>query len=192
MLSNFNDNFRIIATCQEGYEKRLSEALLSRFTLISVKSYSKDEQKTVLYLKIGGTSITKGDVNKLIEYTEKYYSNFKKKFPLTKMINCLNIYNEINLKNPTNKQQNLFLSFYMLAKGLLERRDKDNIDELRSIYDKDNFIPDIINKSCPLNKNKDKNEYLESFLSKIFIISNKITIQKIIMKYVFLRNLLKF
>ena len=180
VLCNFNDNFRIIATCQEGYEKRLSEALLSRFTLISVESYTNDEQKRVLYLKIKEKSILEDDVNKLTEYTAK----FKKIFPLTKMINCLNIYNEINIKKPNNKKQNLFLSFYMLAKGLLERRDKDNIDELRSI-DKDIILrpKDIQNKIqnksfCPLKKNIKRNEYLESDLSNIFIISSNITIPK--------------
>jgi len=51
-LKTFDNSFRIIATCHEGYEKRLSEALLSRFTIIYAEPYSNQEQKEVLYMKI--------------------------------------------------------------------------------------------------------------------------------------------
>ena len=175
-IINFNNSFRIIATCQKGYEKRLSEALLSRFTVISVQPYSNEEQKQVLYLKIKNTSITEENINKLNIYSEKFSLYFKLKFPLPKMITCLNICNQINKKIQNNKNQNLFLSFYILAKGILEKRDKDNINSLRAIYENENFIGDLENKSCPLEISKNNKDYLESIFSKIAIYSNNLKI----------------
>jgi hypothetical protein len=95
------------------------------------------------------------------------------------MNNCLKICNEINKKKPkNNKEQNLFLSFYMLAKGLIEKRDKENIDTLKSIYDNENFIGDLEDKSCPLAISKDNKQYLESIFSKMSIFSCKISIPR--------------
>ena len=42
------NSFRIIATCNEGEEASLSEAFLSRFTLIYVKKYTQEEEIDVL------------------------------------------------------------------------------------------------------------------------------------------------
>ena len=177
-LNNFNNSFRIIATCQEGYEKRLSEALSSRFSIIKAEPYSNDEQKEVLYLKIKNTSITEDNIDKLQNYAEKFSLYFKHNFSLAKKINCLKICNEINKKKPnTNKGQNLFLSFYMLAKGLIENRDKENISTLRAIYNGENFIGDLEDKICPLFIS-DNNQYLESVFSKLSIKSCKISIPK--------------
>jgi hypothetical protein len=47
-LRNFNENFRVIATCKTGDEMKLSEALLSRFTVIACEAYSEEEEKVVL------------------------------------------------------------------------------------------------------------------------------------------------
>ena len=53
-LTNFSSYFRVFATCQENSATRLSEAALSRFSVISIPEYSLDEQEIVLkrYIQI--------------------------------------------------------------------------------------------------------------------------------------------
>ena len=46
-LSDFNEHFRVFGTCHPWATSQLSEAVISRFTLIYVGEYSFDEQKTV-------------------------------------------------------------------------------------------------------------------------------------------------
>lgn len=47
-LSDFNSNFRVFGTCPPGATSKLSEAVISRFTIIYVGEYEPEEQKTVL------------------------------------------------------------------------------------------------------------------------------------------------
>ena len=47
-LSEFNKNFRVFGTCPPGATSQLSEAVISRFSLIYVGEYALNEQKTVL------------------------------------------------------------------------------------------------------------------------------------------------
>ena len=47
-FSNLGENFRIFATCSLGEQNKLSEALLSRFTVICTDKYKLEEQKDVL------------------------------------------------------------------------------------------------------------------------------------------------
>ena len=42
-LRNFNENFRVIATCKPGDELKLSEALLSSFSVIACEPYNENE-----------------------------------------------------------------------------------------------------------------------------------------------------
>ena len=49
-LSEFNKNFRVFGTCHPGATSQLSEAVISRFTLIYVGEYALDEQKTVFVI----------------------------------------------------------------------------------------------------------------------------------------------
>ena len=75
-FSGFN-NFRILATCRKGYENRLSEALLSRFTIISIDKYSKEEQKEILFIKSKGKKkLKENDIEKLINYSKEFEDIF--------------------------------------------------------------------------------------------------------------------
>ena len=47
-FSNLGENFRIFATCKLGEQNKLSEAVLSRFTMICSDKYKIEEQKDVL------------------------------------------------------------------------------------------------------------------------------------------------
>jgi hypothetical protein len=76
-LRNFNANFRVIATCKPGDELKLSEALLSRFTVIACEPYNESEEKVVLE-----NSVVK----------DKDIDEIKERAPelnLTERLNCL-------------------------------------------------------------------------------------------------------
>jgi len=47
-IRNFNQNSRVIATCKSGEEIKLSEAILSRFTVIACEPYTEEEKKILL------------------------------------------------------------------------------------------------------------------------------------------------
>lgn len=49
-ITKINNNFRIIGTCLEGNANHLSDALLSRFTIISVEKYTKEEEKDAFFI----------------------------------------------------------------------------------------------------------------------------------------------
>ena len=165
-LNNFN-NFRIIATCKKGYENRLSEALLSRFTIISVEPYNSDEQKEVLFIKSKGKKkLKENDIERLINYSNEFKDIFNIEFPLTKMVKCLELYEKF-YKNNSNVQ--LFFPFYILAFGLIEKRDENNIYKLKGI-DKNVSIPKIEQLDI-INENNLKSEF-----TKMSISSNELKI----------------
>ena len=45
---SFSNDFRVVGTCNEGEETSLSDAFLSRFTLIYVDKYKNEEELKVL------------------------------------------------------------------------------------------------------------------------------------------------
>ena len=86
---NFNKEFRLIGTCNEGEETTLSEAFLSRFTLIYINKYNEEEELKVLQNK---TSDTK-DIDILNQILDEYYNKFPDiaKMNLAQKINCFKI-----------------------------------------------------------------------------------------------------
>ena len=162
-FGNFTE-FRIIATCKKGYENRLSEALLSRFTILSIEEYNQEEEKEVLYIKAKGKKM-ENDINKLINYSREFQDKFNIEFPLTKMVKCLNLYEQF-YKN--NKNVDLFFPFYILANGLLEVRSNANIQKLLEI--EPNFILPITN----ILQKVEKNNTLESQFTNLEIFSSNI------------------
>ena len=165
-FSGFN-NFRILATCRKGYENRLSEALLSRFTIISIDKYSKEEQKEILFIKSKGKKkLKENDIEKLINYSKEFEDIFNIEFPLTKMVKCLDLYEKFYKENT---EVELFFPFYILANGLLEKRNEDNIYKLKSI-DKNVKVPEI----SPLKINSNNENILESKYTNLGIYSSHI------------------
>ena len=165
-FSGFN-NFRILATCRKGYENRLSEALLSRFTIISIDNYSKEEQKEILFIKSKGKKkLKENDIEKLINYSKEFEDIFNIEFPLTKMVKCLDLYEKFYKEN---SEVELFFPFYILANGLLEKRNEDNIYKLHSI-DQNVKVPEI----TPLKINSNNENILESKYTNLGIYSSHI------------------
>ena len=101
---NFSNDFRVIATCNEGNETSLSEAFLSRFTLIYLDKYhlTKDdynktgfnEEDLVLNSYAENSQIT----NKLNNILNDYYafSHDSMKLNLSQKINCLKIARKVS------------------------------------------------------------------------------------------------
>ena len=67
-----SNNFRVIATCKLEKVNNLSEALLSRFTVIYVSPYDSTEEKTVLKSKSNQDSKL---ITTLIEQYKSYFKN---------------------------------------------------------------------------------------------------------------------
>ena len=128
---SFNKNFRVICTCQEGEEAKLSESFKSRFTLIYVEEYSNEEEKQVLNNISEDLESTKF-INDIIE---KYQNIIKgdKKVTLSQKINAIKIAKKLNyFKNNSNKF-NLELSLYYILKGNLVKKGKE-LKEFNSIF----------------------------------------------------------
>ena len=113
---SFNNDFRVVGTCNEGEETSLSEAFLQRFTFIYVNKYKDEEELKVL----------KDIAKDIHQYLENYYSKFTdiNKMNLSQKINCLNIVKEINKIRINNlHQDNLKLVVNYLLKGLNKKRE---------------------------------------------------------------------
>ena len=93
-LKNFNKDFRVIATCKPGDEFKLSEALLSRFTVIACEPYTEEEEKIVLE----NTDVADIDIDE--------FNNLAPNFNLTKRLNCLRITKKLDQFNKNNHDEN--------------------------------------------------------------------------------------
>ena len=162
---NFSNNFRVVGTCNEGEEASLSEAFLSRFTLIYVDKYKNEEEFKVL--KDIADDIK--DIQFLNELLENYYSKFNEinQMNLSQKINCFKIAKELDkIKEDNSHQQNLNLVVYYLLKGLNEKRE-EKIKEINSIFDIKTYFDDN-SKETPIEIIKDENKsFLKSKLSEI-------------------------
>ena len=163
-LSEFNKNFRVFGTCPPGATSQLSEAVISRFTLIYVGEYALEEQKTVLqsYCDLNKlNTITDDNINNIIEYSQSLNNSFSGiNFTLFQMINLLQLAHDINVKLNNfgknkfmNKDFVLSLIIYYSARGLLDNRE-----------------PGILKRLCDIvNLNNPPEEKLEKFKSSIEI-----------------------
>ena len=110
-FSNFSKNsfhkFRVIATCPFGYTSKLSEAVLSRFTVISINEYSENEQKYVLKENfIKNKDVNDTHLQHIISFISRFNIKFHKQFSLMKIINMIKVM--------ANKF--IFMFFYLIVK----------------------------------------------------------------------------
>jgi len=156
-LRNFNQNFRVIATCKPGDELKLSEALLSRFTVIACESYTEEEEKIVLE----NTAVENLDIDK--------FNNLAPNFNLTERLNCLRMTKNLDKFIKHNHDKNLRACIYILQKGLMEQRES----LIPKLQEKLNLkIPNYEDGICPFEISKDKgSQFLQSNIFKIKMLS---------------------
>ena len=151
-LSDFNKNFRVFGTCPPGATSQLSEAVISRFSLIYVGEYALDEQKTVLqsYCDLKNLStINDKNINDLTEYSKLLNSNFSEiNMTLFQMINLLQLAHNINEqlnksgKSKFKSEEILSLIVYYSTRGLLDTREPKIMKKLYNIIGIENPLED--------------------------------------------------
>jgi len=164
---SFSNDFRVVGTCNEGEETSLSDAFLSRFTLIYVDKYLEEEELKVLK----DTAKDIKDIEFLNKLLDKYYIKFpdSNRMNLSQKINCFNITKEID-KIRTNYSHNENLKFvaYYLLKGLNEKRE-EKIKEINHIFDINKYYDDKIERS-PIEIVKNlKESFVKSKLNDLII-----------------------
>ena len=181
------NNFRIVGTCNEGEETSLSEAFLSRFTLIYIEKYPEEEERQVLknfakykqsfdnqinQKEIKDKEELEGDIDidslnkKLDEYYEKFPDTIR--LNLAKKINCIKITREmgkIMKNNLVNKNLNLVL--YYLLKGVNEKRGQ-KIKEINELFNIDKYYDNENNSPIKII-NSTKGSFILSTFSNIIM-----------------------
>jgi MoxR-like ATPase len=163
-LSEFNKNFRVFGTCPPGATSQLSEAVISRFSLIYVGEYAPDEQKTVLqsYCDLNNlNTITDDNINNIIEFSQSLNTSFSGiNMTLYQMINLLQLAHNINLKLQKSRKYSfmtkdivLSLIIYYSARGLLDNRESRQLKRLCDI----------------VGLNKPPEENIEELVSPLYI-----------------------
>ena len=170
---NFSNDFRVVGTCNEGEETTLSEAFLSRFTLIYVNKYKKEEELKVLKDKAGDIKY----IDLLNKLLDKYYNLFPDttRMNLSQKINCFKIAKNVdNIRKNKSYNENLKLVVYYLLKGLNEKRE-EKISEINNLFEINNYYDDKANNSPIELKNESKSSFIKSkFNDLIFNINPEI------------------
>ena len=124
-LFNFSDKFRIFATSQANDINKLSDAVLSRCSLIYASPYSLNEQEIALKNFIENNSLNFNEKN--IKYLNDILSSFpsEKQFSFIQIINCIEICSRLNNRydNLTDdlEKYNICITLYKILNGDLER-----------------------------------------------------------------------
>jgi MoxR-like ATPase len=124
-LYNFSDKFRIFGTSQSNEINKLSDAVLSRCSLVYASAYSLEEQETALKNFINNNNLKFSDNN--IKYLIDIISILpkEKQFSFIQIINCIEICSRLNKKkeNLTDELEKYHISIalYKILNGGLER-----------------------------------------------------------------------
>lgn len=178
-LKNFSDLFRVFATCSSNSTNSLSEAVLSRFTVISIPEYTQEEQKIGIgnYISNNQFQFEHYNINKIIQLSTACYERLKKSFSFTQIIKtvelCSILNNDLNCRS---QEENLALISYRIFGGLLdssETRIQYNklVEEiiLETNDQSDTFLPINYLKSPLVFANNDGYQGIQSNISKLFI-----------------------
>ena len=186
-IRNFSKIIRFFATCPQGSTTKMSEAVLSRFTLICTETYKKSEQNFILknFNKVKDLNFTEEEINKGIDFSNKIAIKIKKNFSLTEMINALYITYNMNKNKPEQRSFNLSFILYYLSYGLLERRKfniydfEENLLDISGLKEESNkykisLAKNIINENpLELYQNEKRFKILKSKLTNLEIITKK-------------------
>ena len=173
-FSNLGENFRIFATCSLGEQNKLSEAVLSRFTIIYSDKYKSEEEKDVLksFLIDNELEFNQNCIDLVINFSKKI-----KNYSLSQMINALSLSNRKDIfKEDKNTTRINILSYilYQITYGLsykikINPNNKYDIEErLKSILP-DLKLNRISGDDCDVEPLSEENKCIISKYNKLQI-----------------------
>ncbi|OHT04875.1 hypothetical protein TRFO_27550 [Tritrichomonas foetus] len=122
-LTDFSDSFRVFATCPANSPSKLSEAVLSRFSVVSTPEYQLEEQILVLqsYVNINGLNFDESDIDLLTNFTRDYNAKSKRYMSFPQLIKTIDLTSLLNDKTGIENQKiNLGISLFRIIGGLIE------------------------------------------------------------------------
>lgn len=125
-LSEFNDVFRVFGTCPPNSITKLSEAVLSRFTVIYTHEYRPKDQKKVLYF-LENLKLDQSLIDYVINFSEQMSNepSIKKTIPFIQMITIIEMCSKlITMQNMIDQKDILKTVLYRVVIGLFEKRDR--------------------------------------------------------------------
>ena len=137
-LTNFDLNFRVFATCPPNSVSKLSEAVLSRFSVIWIPNYETTEQEIVLksYVKLNGLKFDESFIKVIIDFSKKMNDDLGKSFSFPQIINAIEMCSRLNENQIINEEKcedNIKMILYFLGYGQLEKRN-ENKDTFMNIF----------------------------------------------------------
>ena len=169
----FNTSNRILATANDGYENKLSEAILSRFTVINVESYEYAEEKIIINMEFNNSILNPKEINKLIALIRNIESTLQLSITLSQKIKIIKIINELKKAEEIDKKLNIEeIVLFNLFKGLFEFRTQKskrfksfiNLFESQKLWyyeeDKSTLYKEEINKKVTI-KSHNTHLYIE-------------------------------
>ena len=150
-LSGFSDGFRVIATSNELSIKNLSDAALSRFSIIYTTSYTPEESDLLIQL------FNKDTPKEFYDFLKKYKEYFRKDLSFLYITKILNIFKLINEKMDKYQREkkilnNLCIAIHLSLKYLMN-------DKKKMKYHKDivnSIVPDFYPKKKEVEEEEDK------------------------------------
>ena len=164
---SFSNDFRVVETCNEGEETSLSDAFLSRFTLIYVNKYNDEEELKVLKDMVDDIR----DIQILNELLDKYYSKFPdiNRMNLSQKMYCFKITKEIDrIRKNNSHNENLKFTAYYFLKGLNEQRE-EKINDINNIFNINKYYDDNINNSPIEIVQNLKESFIKSKLNELIM-----------------------
>ena len=131
---------RVLATANSGFESKLSEAILSRFTVINVENYKEEEEKTIIDMVINSKNnkINKTqEIDKSIKLFKKIENLLKITITLAQKIKIIKIILEFGeTLTPDENTDFVEIIIFNLFKGLFEFRTikSRNFQKFRELF----------------------------------------------------------
>ena len=131
---------RVLATANSGFESKLSEAILSRFTVINVENYEEEEEKAIIDMVINpqNNKINKKQkISKSIGLFKKIENLLKITITLAQKIKIIKIILELEERLTSDENINFVeIIIFNLFKGLFEFRTKKsrNFQKFKELF----------------------------------------------------------
>jgi len=126
VLNQSNQNIRFFATCPLNSASKLSEAVLSRFTVLNISGYKNEEQQKALlsYIQFNDLNVDTSNISILYKLSdESIISKIGIHLSFLQMINILEMTARLNENSdPTHNQFNMGIIIYRVLNGVLEKR----------------------------------------------------------------------